>query len=133
MNSVIEIEGGEDKIPIVVDEIIKRIDSLSWIGLVGELGAGKTTLTQMLLDKLRVTDEVTSPSYSLVNEYTIDEKVIEHWDLYRLQSEPEELVFSEADIRIVEWADKFPKILNRCEMIIKISISNNLRKYTISF
>lgn len=133
MNSDIEIECGEGDISNVVREVASRIGDISWIGLVGELGAGKTTLTQLLLKEMGIVDQVTSPSYNLVNEYKIGEKVIEHWDLYRLKSEPEELIYSDADLKIIEWADKFPTIYDRCEMLIRISKDSNLRKYLISF
>lgn len=83
------------------------------IFLFGDLGAGKTTLTQGIAQGLGVTPEeyVRSPSFTLVNEYRGKTPVF-HIDLYRIDSFPElenlglEEVFSSEGISIVEWAEK---------------------------
>ena len=101
--------GGEDKI---------------WV-LVGEMGAGKTTLTKALGQALGVLDIVQSPTFSIVNEYLTDKKeTIYHFDFYRLER-PEEAVaigieeyFYSGNLCILEWPqrigglmpDKFLKI-----------------------
>ena len=101
--------GGEDKI---------------WV-LVGEMGAGKTTLTKALGQALGVLDIVQSPTFSIVNEYLTDkEETIYHFDFYRLER-PEEAVaigreeyFYSGNLCILEWPqrigglmpDKFLKI-----------------------
>lgn len=68
--------------------------------LKGNLGAGKTTFTQFLLKSLGSTDEVSSPTYAIVNEYEKPNGKIFHFDLYRMQSIDE--VF---DIGIYEYLD----------------------------
>jgi tRNA threonylcarbamoyladenosine biosynthesis protein TsaE len=83
--------------------------------LSGELGAGKTCLTQGLASGLGIPagEPVTSPSYTLMNHYRgrLD---LYHFDLYRL-SDPDELVDIDFDgyingngVTVVEWADRFP-------------------------
>ena len=54
--------------------------------LKGNLGAGKTTFTQFLLKNLGSEDEVNSPTYSIVNEYSSPKGKIYHFDLYRLKN-----------------------------------------------
>ena len=56
------------------------------IHLNGNLGAGKTTLVRGILQHLNWTDVVTSPSYTLCEEYEIDRKLLLHVDLYRINS-----------------------------------------------
>ncbi len=80
--------------------------------LSGELGAGKTTLVRNLLRQWGVRDAVKSPTYTLVETYAIDNKIIHHFDLYRLQSPLElqyiglEDYFDQKAIVIVEWPEK---------------------------
>lgn len=83
----------------------------------GEMGAGKTTFIKTLCRVKKVTDVVTSPSFSLVNEYRLpDGGSIFHIDLYRLRDEEEARMAGIEDILyggslcFVEWPDKAPGI-----------------------
>ncbi len=85
----------------------------SVICLIGNLGAGKTLLVQGIAQGLGLNEEITSPTFTVMNVYegTIP---VYHFDLYRLES-PEQLVdigFDEytnaGGIAIIEWPDKFP-------------------------
>lgn len=77
----------------------------------GDLGAGKTTFTRMLIKALGSEDEATSPTYSLVNEYDCPLGKIFHFDLYRLNSAIEVLdigiedYLKESYLSIIEWPD----------------------------
>ena len=87
-----------------------------FIALTGSLGAGKTTLTQQLCFLLGVTEKVTSPTFTLLNEYTATSLRILHGDLYRLDTEEIPAVWQEIEARLcepetcllLEWADKAP-------------------------
>ena len=77
----------------------------------GDLGTGKTTLIKDLVKKLGSQDEVSSPSYSIINHYESEEFTIFHMDLYRMK-DLEELVdigieeyFNQNAVCIVEWPD----------------------------
>lgn len=83
-----------------------------FVGLVGDLGAGKTSLVQGLVGELNPTAEASSPTYTLLNEYETEPPVW-HFDLYRLESADDlETVgywdYAEDDeaIVLVEWIDR---------------------------
>src|SRR5690606_9036825 len=59
----------------------------------GDLGAGKTTFIKSLVKELGSKDEVSSPTFSIVNEYSIPNVKVFHFDLYRVKSEDEALDF----------------------------------------
>ncbi len=88
------------------------------VALVGELGAGKTTLTQGISDGLGVSDEcyVTSPTFTIINEY-MGRVPVYHLDFYRIDSLSEvenmglEEYFQGKGVALVEWAEKIEPFL----------------------
>jgi tRNA threonylcarbamoyladenosine biosynthesis protein TsaE len=101
------------------------------VALIGDLGAGKTTLAKGIACGAGVEDEgdVTSPTFVLVNEYQ-GRFPVYHADLYRLQdvNEAEDLGWEEFifgnGISLVEWAEKIPEILPDDRIEIRISWLN---------
>lgn len=96
-------------------EVAKTAIPGETIGLIGELGAGKTTFMQGFVEHFGISREmVSSPTYSLVNEYQGSKKVY-HLDLYRLENlEDLESVgywdyFDFGGIVCVEWINKIPE------------------------
>jgi tRNA threonylcarbamoyladenosine biosynthesis protein TsaE len=90
------------------------------IALCGELGAGKTHFVKGLAEGLGCDpDAVTSPTFTLINEYTGGRMPLFHFDLYRLESEDELLrvglddYLEDDGVVVIEWADKFPALLPR--------------------
>ena len=85
--------------------------------LVGDLGAGKTHFVKGAANGLGATATVTSPTFTLVHEYTGGRLPLYHFDFYRLESSDEALDLSldeylDGDgLTIIEWADKFPALL----------------------
>ena len=76
----------------VAKAIVKYIRYSSVLALVGDLGAGKTTLVQQMCKILGFTGTVQSPTYSLVNVYPLtDDQNLYHLDLYRIETEDEAL------------------------------------------
>ena len=96
--------------------------------LKGNLGAGKTTFTQFLLKNLGSADEVSSPTYAIVNEYHTPKGNIFHFDLYRMKSIGEVYdigmyeYLDNAFLCIIEWPEIFEEELEELphhEMIIE--------------
>ena len=86
--------------------------------LKGEMGVGKTTLTKELIKQVGSSDQVQSPTFSIVNEYhTQDGKPIYHFDFYRIQNEEEVLdlgyedYFYSNSFCFIEWAEKIPSLI----------------------
>ena len=100
----------------VVDEILPKLEH-NILLLKGNLGAGKTTFTQFLLKNLGSTDEVSSPTYAIVNEYQSSKGKIFHFDLYRMKSIEEvydigiEEYLDNAYLCIIEWPEVYEEEL----------------------
>src|SRR5262245_41296112 len=99
------------------------------IALIGTLGAGKTRLVQAVAAALGVPREnVTSPTFVLVNEYVGGKMPIYHFDTYRLKDDDEflnlgaEEYFGSDGITFVEWADRVAHLLPDERMEISIEI-----------
>jgi len=94
------------------------------LALKGELGSGKTTLIQGIIEGLGVGEKVQSPSFVLVRTYQADFE-IKHVDLYRLDTQGVdglhlEEIYSEDGVMLVEWADHagwLPGVVSRIEMV----------------
>lgn len=91
----------------------------------GDLGAGKTTLTKSIGLGLGVSDYITSPTFTLINEYR-GRLPVYHFDVYRLENVDElyDLGFDEyfygKGISIIEWAEKIEKLLPKERIVLNI-------------
>lgn len=113
------------------------------VALVGPLGAGKTRLAQAVATALGVTEDVTSPTFVLVNEYRGDSTPVYHLDAYRLRDEDEfiELGVDEyfagraaagPGVTLVEWGDRFPGSLPSETVWISIEVlDGTARRFAI--
>ena len=105
----------------------------------GEMGVGKTTLIKQMCKNIGVQQATSSPTFSLVNEYqTIDNQLIYHFDLYRLEQESEALDMGIEEYLysgnrcFIEWAEKIPNLIPIEHSIINIELLNNgLRKLSL--
>ena len=87
--------------------------------LIGDLGAGKTTLTQGIVEGLGAAsrDQVASPTFTLIHEYGGPPPPVYHIDLYRLDTEAEvatlglDELFDREAIVLIEWGERFPRLM----------------------
>lgn len=100
----------------VVNQILPKLQH-NLLLLKGNLGAGKTTFTQFLLKNLGGTDEVSSPTYAIVNEYRTPKGNVFHFDLYRMKSVGEvfdigmDEYLDNAFLCIIEWPEIYEEEL----------------------
>jgi tRNA threonylcarbamoyladenosine biosynthesis protein TsaE len=106
----------------------------------GSLGAGKTTLVKGVAEAFEAApaDEVTSPTFTLVHEYRGPRVTIYHIDLYRIDTERElatlglEDLFAPANLLLIEWGEKFSRLLRDRDVEIVIErVGENDRKIAI--
>ncbi|MCH7753379.1 MAG: tRNA (adenosine(37)-N6)-threonylcarbamoyltransferase complex ATPase subunit type 1 TsaE [Planctomycetes bacterium] len=110
------------------------------VALIGTLGAGKTRLVQAVAGALGVPrEEVTSPTFVLVNEYVGGRLPVYHFDAYRLRDEDEflelgpEEYFDGPGLTFVEWADRVENCLPSDFLRIDIEVTGDTqRRFTIS-
>jgi tRNA threonylcarbamoyladenosine biosynthesis protein TsaE len=99
------------------------------IALTGELGAGKTCLTQGIANGLGVPDRyaVTSPTFTLINEYPGRKTTLIHMDVYRLtgSAELDEMGYEEylhgGGVMVIEWAEKIMDVIPDKAMYLECS------------
>ena len=96
----------------------------------GEMGAGKTTFIKAVCRELGVTDAVSSPTFSIVNEYeTTSGKRLYHFDFYRIEEEQEALnigaleYFDSGNLCFIEWPSKVPNLLPDHYLTVNIAAS----------
>ncbi len=106
--------------------------------LIGDLGAGKTTLVRGLLRELGFEGRVKSPTYTLVESYFISSLYLYHFDLYRFKHEQEWLdagfneLFNEQNICIVEWPERAMSLLPRADIEVDLAFDGEGRRVTIA-
>lgn len=98
----------------------------------GELGAGKTTFIKALCNELNVIDIVTSPTFSLINEYHSERhKPVYHMDFYRIKNVDEayeigiEDYFNGNGYCMIEWPEKIEEVLPLDIVYVQIEVNND--------
>lgn len=104
----------------------------------GDMAAGKTTLIKTFCAHLGVKDVVSSPTFSIVNEYESPNDVVYHFDFYRLKNVQEafdigyEEYFYSGHYCLVEWPQKIEELLPERYIKVEIAIGENERTFTFS-
>jgi tRNA threonylcarbamoyladenosine biosynthesis protein TsaE len=118
------------------DYVLKNINSKILL-VCGEVGSGKTTLIKEICKQLKVEDTVTSPTYTLINEYNANDGLVIHMDLYRIENSEDinDLgLFEYFDNKfiIIEWPEKIMNDLDCNHSVLKIDLTNvNERKINL--
>ena len=94
-------------------KLAEKLRSGGCLGLIGDLVAGKTTFTKKICECYNITENVKSPTFTYVIEYTSGDLPVYHFDVYRI-SDPEEIyeigfedyIGEDGSVVIIEWADK---------------------------
>jgi tRNA threonylcarbamoyladenosine biosynthesis protein TsaE len=131
----------EKELPGIAKEILKQLLTLRLsthrkaqiIALSGELGAGKTTLTQQIARQLGIKENVNSPTYVIMKNYkmplsTSGFRFLVHIDAYRLESEMEleklgwqEIIADPENLILIEWPERVKKLIpkNAIEILLE--------------
>lgn len=126
-----------DETKNVAKNIVKKISPGSIICLNGNLGAGKTTLVQLICKELGISEYVNSPTFTIVNEYESGKWKVNHIDFYRVKHLDElfevgiEQYFNNKDITFIEWAELFKEVLPQEALIINIEICGKERRIVV--
>ena len=136
MEKILEIDSLDD-LDKVAKTVIDSLDGRSVVAFVAPMGAGKTTLISRIAALLGAEDDVTSPTFAIVNQYE-GERTIYHFDMYRIERVEEALDFgseeylSSGELCLVEWPEKIEPLLPEDTMIVRIEIlSETSRRFVI--
>ena len=119
-------------------QLASELPAKAVVLLIGNLGAGKTTLTQGIMEGLGVAsrNEVASPTFTLIHEYGR----VYHIDLYRLDTEAEvatlglDEIFDREAIVLIEWGERFPRLMpqERIEIRLEHQPEEDTRRIQVS-
>ncbi|MCX7987753.1 MAG: tRNA (adenosine(37)-N6)-threonylcarbamoyltransferase complex ATPase subunit type 1 TsaE [Bacteroidales bacterium] len=125
-----------DELSKVAEEIVELVTHYPVVTFSGKLGSGKTALIKKICQLLNVKEQVTSPTYTLLNEYeTISGKLVYHFDFYRI-TKPEEIydlgyeeyLFS-GNFCFIEWPEMAENILLPDTLKVTIEVDNHKRRH----
>lgn len=130
-----------ETLPTVAVELLEKLKAYTIWAFDASMGAGKTTFIHALCNVLQVTDTVSSPTFSIINQYkTKSGKIIYHLDLYRIKDEEEAIqagvedVLYSGELCLAEWPEKIKGILPSDAVYLFIEIINSAtRRITIRY
>ena len=123
-------------VDFIANQLIDNVETKILL-FYGDMGVGKTTLIKAIVKALGSSDEVSSPTFSIVNEYELENDKIFHFDLYRIKDLEEAYNFGIEDYIysgnwiLIEWPEKIEPILidnyNQIELKLKSKNKRNLK------
>ncbi len=135
----------EDELASVVDRVLALTaagEPAAVVALHGDLGAGKTTFTQVLARRLGVTESVTSPTFVIMKGYELTDQPFDqliHIDAYRVEQSDElrvlgfaELLQQPRTLIVIEWAEKVSDLLPGNTIDLTFTIENETRLLTLN-
>lgn len=118
----------------IAKELLQAFPKTKKIALYAEMGAGKTTFAKAFCEALQVQDVVSSPTFSIVNEYLSEQNgTVFHFDFYRLKDEQEafdmgyEDYFYSDSYCLVEWPERVANLLSSDFAKLQIQVENGER------
>ena len=121
-------------LPDVAHEIISTFPEERIFLFYGNMGAGKTTLINALCIALGVREHTSSPTFSIVNEYSSNHNTLYHFDFYRLKNESEaydlgyEEYFYSGNYCFVEWPEKIANLLPAQYVKVAVEATENQQR-----
>ena len=126
-------------LPEIAKWVLDKIEGVHLLAVEGEMGAGKTTFIKELCKQMGVEDKVSSPTFSLVNEYYAPKYgSVYHFDFYRMKDEYEALDMGLEDYLysgyfcIMEWPEKIRNFLPPECARLKISVRDGKRIFELN-
>lgn len=124
----------EKELEVIAEELLQEFPSEKKFAFYGAMGAGKTTFSKAICKALAVVDVVSSPTFSIVNEYLSEHnETVYHFDFYRLEEEQEaydmgyeDYFYSDAYC-LVEWPEKIASLLPVTFASIHITVDEGER------
>ncbi|MEY3619839.1 MAG: hypothetical protein RLZZ391_205 [Bacteroidota bacterium] len=128
-----------DQVDQIASDLFKQFAGKHVWVFQAEMGAGKTTLIAAIGRAMGIQQAMSSPTFSIMNEYEIKGKLIYHMDWYRLENEAEarqagvEAAMDQADLSLVEWPEKAPNLVPEDALFLKIEVLDpSLRRIFIN-
>ena len=119
------------ELPKVAEELLSYAEGQKFFIFEGDMAAGKTTFIKSLCEAIGVEDVVSSPTFSIVNEYESNDGPVYHFDFYRLKNLQEaydigyEEYFYSGNYCLVEWPSKVDELLPEDYIKIEITVTAN--------
>ncbi|MFT4526253.1 MAG: tRNA threonylcarbamoyladenosine biosynthesis protein TsaE [Bacteroidia bacterium] len=128
----------EDDLGAVSKKLLEISEACSIVLLKAEMGLGKTTLVKAVCKELGVNSEVSSPTFSLVNEYEFGTKKVFHFDLYRIKDIEElyDIGFEEyldsGYLCLIEWPELASELMPDEYILVEIEMQENGRLFSLT-
>ncbi len=128
----------ESELLEVAEYIVNQLERTPLVLLVGELGAGKTRLVKYAVRTMGSDDEVTSPTFAVINEYRSGGQTIYHMDMYRIKDVDEAIQIGVEEYLdsgcpcFIEWPEVLEPLIENGSLVVRIEvISPNVRKVIV--
>ena len=136
MNKIKILSNSENDTKNFAKQLAKELNKGDIVILSGDLGVGKTKFVEGFLSNFNLEDEISSPTFNIVNEYQKDDVIIYHFDVYRLQDSSEfyELggeEFFDNGICLIEWGEIIEDAIPDSHITVLFERDSNLENTRI--